>query len=86
MPYLLISTQLRLEAGPTYVGDSDSDPDLMSYLGAEEVKEPTSKSFSYCTKLVPRKVLNLLEKRGWRLVTSSNIGQMCIWTLHRELD
>ncbi|NXP96085.1 GFRP protein, partial [Horornis vulcanius] len=34
MPYLLISTQIRLEAGPTMVGDEHSDPHLMSILGA----------------------------------------------------
>uniref|UniRef100_A0A8C5UJE5 GTP cyclohydrolase I feedback regulatory protein n=1 Tax=Malurus cyaneus samueli TaxID=2593467 RepID=A0A8C5UJE5_9PASS len=33
MPYLLISTQIRLEAGPTMVGDEHSDPHLM-HLGA----------------------------------------------------
>ena len=35
MPYLLITTQIRLEAGPCIVGDEESDPELMQYLGAE---------------------------------------------------
>nr|XP_045612157.1 GTP cyclohydrolase 1 feedback regulatory protein-like [Procambarus clarkii]XP_045612158.1 GTP cyclohydrolase 1 feedback regulatory protein-like [Procambarus clarkii] len=84
MPYLLISTQLKLDTGPTYVGDSESDLELMNYLQAEVITEPTSKSFSYSTKLVPRKVLNLLEVRGWQVVSSASIGQTCIWTLHIE--
>ncbi|RCN25007.1 putative GTP cyclohydrolase I feedback regulatory protein, partial [Ancylostoma caninum] len=34
MPYMLISTQIRLEAGPTFVGDGDSDKGLMERLEA----------------------------------------------------
>ncbi|XP_032963399.1 GTP cyclohydrolase 1 feedback regulatory protein isoform X2 [Rhinolophus ferrumequinum] len=36
MPYLLISTQIRMEAGPTMVGDEYSDPELMRHLGASK--------------------------------------------------
>ena len=39
MPYVLISTQIRLECGPTFCGDEDSDPVLMKYLGAELTQE-----------------------------------------------
>ncbi|XP_065449221.1 GTP cyclohydrolase 1 feedback regulatory protein isoform X3 [Chrysemys picta bellii] len=34
MPYVLISTQIRMEVGPTMVGDEHSDQHLMDYLGA----------------------------------------------------
>ncbi|XP_071552347.1 GTP cyclohydrolase 1 feedback regulatory protein-like [Panulirus ornatus] len=84
MPYMIISTQFRLDDGPTYVGDSMSDPTLMSYLKAEKIYEQTSSTFSYQTKLVPREILNMLEAKGWRLVSSSGIGQTCIWTLYQE--
>ncbi|CAG2182895.1 unnamed protein product, partial [Oppiella nova] len=36
MPYVLVSTQIRLECGPTIVGDTTSDPQLMQYLNAEK--------------------------------------------------
>ncbi|XP_051941894.1 GTP cyclohydrolase 1 feedback regulatory protein isoform X1 [Hippocampus zosterae] len=36
MPYILVSTQIRLENGPTNVGDEYSDPDVMNYLGARK--------------------------------------------------
>eukprot|EP00070_Physeter_catodon_P044383 XP_028351277.1 GTP cyclohydrolase 1 feedback regulatory protein isoform X1 [Physeter catodon] len=36
MPYLLISTQIRMEVGPTMVGDEHSDPELMRHLGASK--------------------------------------------------
>ena len=39
MPYVLISTQIRLESGPTICGDEKSDRELMTYLGAELIDE-----------------------------------------------
>jgi len=35
MPHLLISTRIRLEPGPTIVGDERTDPEVMAYLGAQ---------------------------------------------------
>lgn len=35
MPYLLVSTKIRLESGPTTLGDERSDPELMTQLGAQ---------------------------------------------------
>ncbi|CAF1255275.1 unnamed protein product, partial [Rotaria sordida] len=35
MPHLLISTKIRLEPGPTIVGDEQTDPEVMAYLGAK---------------------------------------------------
>jgi hypothetical protein len=35
MPHLLISTKIRLEPGPTIVGDERTDPEVMEYLGAK---------------------------------------------------
>jgi hypothetical protein len=35
MPHILVSTRIRLESGPTILGDERSDPELMNYLGAK---------------------------------------------------
>ena len=35
MPHLLVSTRIRLESGPTIVGDERSDPEIMAQLGAQ---------------------------------------------------
>ena len=35
MPHLLVSTRIRLEAGPTILGDEQADPELMAELGAQ---------------------------------------------------
>ena len=35
MPYLLISTRIRLESGPTIVGDDRADPEVMAHLDAQ---------------------------------------------------
>ena len=39
MPYILVTTQIRLEAGPCIVGDEHSDQELMKYLEAELKQE-----------------------------------------------
>lgn len=39
MPHLLISTRIRLEPGPTVVGDENADPEVMKFLGAKLYQE-----------------------------------------------
>lgn len=83
MPYILISTQIRLENGPTVVGDEDSDVALMSRLGAE-LKQTAGNTFKeWVVASPPRKVLDHLEEFGYRVVASTGIGQTAIWTLHQ---
>ena len=40
MPYVIISSLVRVETGPTICGDETSDPELMKELGAELKSEP----------------------------------------------
>ncbi|XGW29294.1 hypothetical protein V3C99_008816 [Haemonchus contortus] len=84
MPYLLISTQIRLETGPTFVGDGDSDKELMERLCAHPSRQLGNEFVEYMTTLAPRQVLNILEKEGWKVVGMAGIGQTCAWTLHRD--
>lgn len=42
MPHLLISTKIRLEPGPTIVGDENVDQEIMTYLGAKLCREKCS--------------------------------------------
>lgn len=84
MPYLLISTQIRLEIGPTFVGDSESDQALMERLQAKPSRQLGNEFVEYMTSLTPRQVLNILEKEGWKVVGMAGIGQTCAWTLHRD--
>ncbi|KAK4312564.1 hypothetical protein Pmani_016029 [Petrolisthes manimaculis] len=83
MPYMIISTEMRMDTGPTCVGDYMSDPKLMAYLEADLNQDPVRPKSCYCTKLLPRQVLNLLEVKGWKVVSSTGIGQTCVWTLHQ---
>ena len=39
MPHLLISTRIRLESGPTIVGDIKAAPELRAYLDAKFLQE-----------------------------------------------
>lgn len=39
---------------------------------------------TYTTGLAPQQVLNLLEKEGWRVVSTTGVGQTYVWTLHKE--
>ncbi|XP_052768873.1 GTP cyclohydrolase 1 feedback regulatory protein-like [Mya arenaria] len=84
MPYVFVSTQIRLETGPTTVGDEWSDKELMDLLGATLVKALGNNFSEYQTEDPPRLVLNKLEQAGYRLVTTTGVGQTCIWTMFRE--
>ncbi|CAI5448287.1 unnamed protein product [Caenorhabditis angaria] len=84
MPYLLISTQIRMECGPTMVGDGDSDAELMAILEAKLTKQLGNEFMEYITKWSPRRVLNKLEDLGWKVVSMAGIGQTCAWTLHKS--
>ncbi|KAK0407938.1 hypothetical protein QR680_003683 [Steinernema hermaphroditum] len=82
--YVLISTQTRLECGPTMVGDADSDPELMYFLEAKKVVRLGNRYAEYVTDLHPRIVLNRLGERGFRVVGMAGIGQTCVWTCVRD--
>ncbi|KAL8618349.1 hypothetical protein ACOMHN_047421 [Nucella lapillus] len=86
MPYVVISTQIRLECGPTIVGDQWSDPVLMNKLGAKLIKEFGNNFEEYRCEDSPRVVLNKLEKLGYRVICMTGLGQTCIWTLQNEKD
>lgn len=83
MPYLMISTQIRMESGPTNVGDGDSDPELMAFLGAEKKKETGNDWYIYQSAECPRIVLDKLETRGWKVIAVTGASQAIVWTLHK---
>ncbi|KAM6961287.1 GTP cyclohydrolase 1 feedback regulatory protein [Aplochiton taeniatus] len=86
MPYVLISTQIRLETGMTNVGDEHSDPALMNYLGARKTTMLGNNFSEYHVDDPPRLVLDKLEKIGFRVVTMTGVGQTLVWCLHKEAD
>ncbi|CAD5219818.1 unnamed protein product [Bursaphelenchus okinawaensis] len=79
--YILVSTQIRTENGPTIVGDADSDPALMCQLEATLESRLGNNFAEFVTSWAPRKVLNELAKMNYRVVAMSGIGQTCVWTL-----
>ncbi|KAL1257376.1 hypothetical protein QQF64_010620 [Cirrhinus molitorella] len=72
MPYILISTQIRLETGPTMVGDEYSDPSIMNYLGARKTTMLGNNFSEYHVDEPPRLVLDKLDKIGYRVVNMVN--------------
>uniref|UniRef100_UPI00398F405B GTP cyclohydrolase 1 feedback regulatory protein n=1 Tax=Pristiophorus japonicus TaxID=55135 RepID=UPI00398F405B len=86
MPYILISTQIRMETGPTIVGDEHSDQDLMNYLGAEKTTTLGNNFSEYRVKYPPRVVLNKLETIGYKVISMTGIGQTLVWCLHQALE
>ncbi|XP_047201505.1 GTP cyclohydrolase 1 feedback regulatory protein [Girardinichthys multiradiatus] len=86
MPYMLISTQIRLESGPTNVGDEFSDPALMSYLGARKTTILGNNFSEYHVDDPPRLVLDKLENIGFHVVSVTGVGQTLVWCLHKEKE
>ncbi|KAG7453943.1 GTP cyclohydrolase 1 feedback regulatory protein [Solea senegalensis] len=86
MPFILISTQIRLENGPTTVGDELSDPAVMTYLGARKTTMLGNNFSEYHVDDPPRLVLDKLEKVGFRLVSMTGVGQTLVWCLHKEME
>ncbi|KAF4083872.1 hypothetical protein AMELA_G00122380 [Ameiurus melas] len=84
MPYILITTQIRLETGPTMVGDEYSDPAIMTYLGARKTTMLGNNFSEYYVDEPPRLVLDKLEKLGYRVMTMTGVGQTLVWCLHKE--
>ncbi|KAJ8290408.1 hypothetical protein GJAV_G00012420 [Gymnothorax javanicus] len=84
MPYILISTQIRLETGPTMVGDENSDPVIMNYLGARKTTMLGNNFSEYHVDDPPRIVLDKLEKIGYRVQNMTGVGQTLVWCLHKE--
>lgn len=56
MPYLLLSTQIRLENGPTICGDSTADPELMKAVEAVLTQQLGNNFAEYRSQLPPRSV------------------------------
>ncbi|KAH3859469.1 GTP cyclohydrolase 1 feedback regulatory protein-like [Dreissena polymorpha] len=83
MPYVIVSTQIRLECGPTTVGDEWSDKELMAYLGAELIQILGNNFKEYRTNDVVRSVLNKLELKGYKLVSSTGVGQTIVFSMYK---
>ena len=84
MPYLLVSTTIRLENGPTIIGDSDINPDLAADLGAKKVTYPGHTFSHYETPDPPRIVLDKLDKMGYKLISTTGMGQTCVFTMYKS--
>jgi hypothetical protein len=86
MPYLLVSTLIRLENGPTICGDELADPAIMEALGCKLVQQPGNNFKEWRCPDVPRVVLNKLEDMGYRVIGITGVGQTCVWTLHKPKE
>uniref|UniRef100_UPI00358F556C GTP cyclohydrolase 1 feedback regulatory protein n=1 Tax=Myxine glutinosa TaxID=7769 RepID=UPI00358F556C len=83
MPYVLLSTQIRTETGPTVVGDEASDPELMDYLGATKIQALGNNFYEYRVSDPPRIVLDHLDRRGFCLKQMAGVGQTVIWCMYK---
>ncbi|KAJ7379825.1 hypothetical protein OS493_012573 [Desmophyllum pertusum] len=86
MPYVLVSTQIRLASGPTTCGDEWADIEVMKYLGAELIHTFGNTFKEYISQDPPRAVLNKLDKIGYKVIAATGIGQTIVWTVHKDDD
>ncbi|KAI6184898.1 GTP cyclohydrolase 1 feedback regulatory protein [Aphelenchoides bicaudatus] len=84
MNYILVSTQIRCETGPTTVGDQHSDPEIMKLVQAKLISRLGNTFTEYVTDWPPRLVLDRLSQEGFKMLTMAGIGQTCVWTMGRE--
>ncbi|OQV22875.1 hypothetical protein BV898_03307 [Hypsibius exemplaris] len=90
MPYVIIEYKGGC-GGVTWVGDPNSDPGLMQFLGAR-LHDHFDRGYEpgYLIHAVPRIVLNKLETVGYKLLAMSathpgpaHHDKLLVWTLHK---
>lgn len=84
MSYVIISTQIRTEVGPTLCGDEFQDQDLMNWIGATLQRSPGQSFKHYESPDPPRVVLEKLEQRRYTVVGFTGCGQTVLWTLRKN--
>src|SRR4051812_19002230 len=76
MPYILIGTQVRLENGPTIVGDVNSDPELIQQLNATRGGIILSNILRVSTTTSSRPIQTTINKKKIYMLT------LCLMFLH----
>jgi len=84
MPYMFVSTLIRLENGPTVIGDEWLDREVADYLNAKLSRCAGNTFKEWSVDQPPRIVLNKLEQIGYHVIGTTGCGQTMIWTLHRS--
>ena len=84
MPYIIITTQIRSETGPTLCGDEYQDVELMEKIGAKLIKEQGQSFQHFVCPDPPRVVLDRLGNLGYKLVGQCGCGQTVLWTMYKD--
>ena len=85
--YLILSTEINTRNGPTFMGNENSNADLMCQLGGElKSSKSDLQSKVWENTLDIAQVMEIAKAIGYRLASSSGIGQTLVVIMEKIDD
>ena len=83
--YVICTTEINVIRGPTFIGNENSDPELMKSLGGE--LKPSNSMLGSLRYECPDDITTVINKActlGFKVVGTTGLGQTFIVTLEKS--